>query len=96
MLAQSEHRKERAGWKRRHRLEVVACILREALDWSTKTRLVYRANLNFRLLAKYLDFLMEKGLLEQKRINRLLFYRATPKGRLWLTLYEKLISLLEC
>ena len=78
MLAQSEHRKERAGWKRRHRLEVVACILREALDWSTKTRLVYRANLNFRLLAKYLDFLMEKGLLEH--VSERDEYVLTKKG----------------
>ena len=93
MLALCEHRKgecEHGRWKRRHRLEVVACILQEALDWATKTRLVYRTNLNFKVLSKYLDFLMAKGLIEHKRFSRLNFYKTTQKGRMWLSLYVKL------
>ena len=97
MLAHSERvegEREHGRWKRRHRLEVVACILREALDWATKTRLVYRTNLNFKVLSKYLDFLMARGLIEHRRLSRLNFYRTTQKGRAWLSLYVKLVALL--
>ena len=98
MLAHRKHSegvREHRRWRRRHRLEVVACILREALDWATKTRLVYRTNLNFKVLSKYLDFLMAKGLIEHKRFGRLNFYKTTQKGRMWLSLYVKLTDLLD-
>jgi len=95
VLARSE-RKEGA-WKRRHRLEVIACILREALNGATKTRLVYRANLNFKILSRYLDFLISKGLVEQKHVGMVNYYQTTGKGRLWLALYRRMLDLLkEC
>ncbi|HEW89961.1 MAG TPA: hypothetical protein ENG43_01280 [Candidatus Bathyarchaeota archaeon] len=90
VLARVEHK----PWKRRGRLDVIACILREALEWATKTRLVYRANLNFRLLGKYLDFLISRGLLEKANVHSLTLYRTTKKGRVWLSLYAKLVELL--
>ena len=90
MLANSEHKR----WRRRHRLEVIACILREALDWVTKTRLVYRTNLNFKVLGKYLDFLMSKGLIEQRETDAMMFFRTTQKGRIWLSLYRRMVELL--
>ena len=85
----------KSAWKRRHRFEVIACILREASDWSTKTRLVYRTGLNFHVLAKYLGFLTSRGLLEQKQVDTLTLYRTTEKGRLWLTFYTRALELLE-
>jgi len=88
-------RREQEGWKRRHRLEVIACILREALNGATKTRLVYRANLNFKILSKYLDFLISRGLIEHKRTGTLNYYQTTTKGRIWLALYERMLSLLR-
>ena len=90
MLAQ----KERGAWKRRHRLEVIACILREALGGATKTRLVYRANLNFRVLGRYLDFLISRGLIEVRESGSMLYYFTTSKGRVWLTLYERMLEIL--
>lgn len=90
MLAQVEHK----PWRRRGRLDVIACILREALDWSTKTRLVYRTNLNFRVLGKYLDFLIAKGLVEKAEVRSIVLFRTTEKGRIWLTLYIRLMGLI--
>ena len=90
MLAQVE----RNPWKRRGRLDVIACILREALEWATKTRLVYRTNLNFRVLGKYLDFLTSRGLVEKADVQSLTLYRTTRKGRIWLALYRRLMELL--
>lgn len=91
MLAQCK----RNAWKRRHRFEVIACILREASDWATKTRLVYRTNLNFHILGKYLDFLISRGLIERRQMNTLTFYRTTRKGKLWLSCYSRVLDLLE-
>ncbi|OYT50725.1 hypothetical protein B6U66_05105 [Candidatus Bathyarchaeota archaeon ex4484_135] len=90
MLAHREH----GTWRRRHRLEVIACILREAMNGATKTRLVYRANLNFKLLARYLEFLMSRSLIEVKKIGSMSYYQTTAKGRLWLTLYERMLDIL--
>ena len=91
MLANSKQR----GWKRRHRLEVIACILREASDWSSRTRLVYRTNLNFRILGKYLSFLVKRGLMEEHQVDQIKVYRRTRKGEVWLMLYERMLKLLE-
>jgi len=86
--------REHGTWRRRHRLEVIACILREALNGATKTRLVYRANLNFKTLGRYLDFLLSRGLIEARRVGSMTYYQTTAKGRLWLTLYDRMLDIL--
>ena len=83
------------AWKRRHRLEVIACILREAGEWSSRTRLVYRTSLNFRVLGKYLGFLLERGLVEERQVDQVKLYHTTRKGELWLSLYKRMLRLLE-
>ena len=50
---------------KRNDLEVTADILRVAKGGAKKTHIVYQANLNFRMAKKYLDRLMERGLIEQ-------------------------------
>ena len=51
--------------KRRTKFDIVIAILDEASDDVTKTKIVYNANLNFNLATKYLDFLLEKGLVRK-------------------------------
>ena len=48
---------------RRHRLEIVTEILRNAKGGIQKTQLVYLTNINFTLLKKYQNLLVEKGLI---------------------------------
>lgn len=67
--------------------EIIADILKAASGQGvTKTSLVYRANLNFTRIEKYIQLLTRKSMLELYRIAKgneeqpLFFYRTTRKG----------------
>ena len=66
--------------KRRSKFDIVIAILDVVSGGATKTKIVYKANLNFNLATKYLDFLMEKGLV---RTNGSL-YEITGDGKTFL------------
>ena len=67
---------------RRSRLEVIADILAEAVKGANKTRIMYRANLNFLRFDRYLSDLLDKGLIvrENTSDNRVI-YRTTDRGK---------------
>ncbi len=68
--------------RRRSRIEVVADILAEALNGANKTRVMYRANLNFLRFERYLSELLEKELMVELNNPRSgVIYRTTDKGR---------------
>ncbi len=46
---------------RRHKLDIMADLLRLSKNGSKKTRLVYLANINFNMLKKYVTLLESKG-----------------------------------
>ena len=46
----------------RKRLEIIADILSVVRGGAKKTRIMYQANLSYRLLALYLEFVKEAGL----------------------------------
>ena len=46
---------------RRHKLDIMADLLRLSKNGSKKTRLVYLANINFNMLKKYVALLESKG-----------------------------------
>jgi len=63
---------------RRNKLEILSCILNLCkTDGSSKTRIVYQVNLNFKNAGLYLDWLVQRKYLEKE--GRL--YRITPIGR---------------
>ena len=74
---------------RRHRLEIVADILRKATGGIQKTQLVYHTNINFTLLKKYQGVLTEKGLIESA--NGQIY--ATEAGLEFLRKYEELMKI---
>ena len=78
---------------RRSGIEIIAEILEEARRGVTKTRLVYRTNLNFVVIRKHLDFLLEKDLLEIINENGEL-YMTTAKGFQFLDEYAKMKEIL--
>jgi predicted transcriptional regulator len=47
---------------------------------ATKTKIVYKANLNFNLATKYLDLLLEKGLVRTNSSR----YEITDEGKTFL------------
>lgn len=73
---------------RRHRLEIIADILRAADNGIQKTRLVYLTNINFTLLKRYQKILTEKGFIDSK--NEKIF--TTQEGRIFLSKYEELMT----
>ena len=66
--------------KRRSKFDIIIAILDVVSGGATKTKIVYGANLNFNIATKYLDFLLEKGLV---RINNSC-YEITEEGETFL------------
>jgi len=74
---------------RRNNLDICADILRVARLGAKKTRIVYRANLNFKILKNYLQMLGDNGLMKHEDG----FFITTSKGAQFLEQYSGLISL---
>lgn len=67
---------------RRSRTEVIIDILSEALMGANKTRIMYRANLNFLRFNDYLSEMLENGLLKGENDNNgRVLYKATEDGK---------------
>ena len=84
-----EHLKEclKESFKeRRGGLEIIADILLVAKEGEKKTQIVYKANLNFKRVGKYLPYLVDKGLIE----NRDNEYKTTERGKEFLKDYQKM------
>ena len=73
---------------KRNNLDICADILRVSRGGAKKTHLVYKANLNFNIVKKYIRGLTESGLLEK---NGERFY-VTDEGNLFIDRYDKLSS----
>lgn len=69
--------------RRRSRIEVICNILSEALGGANKTRLMYHCNLNFMRFNRYLQELLDSGLIECAGSNPdgVLLYKTSEKGR---------------
>ena len=65
--------------QRRSHVDIIAAILRIAKEGSRKTRIVYGANLNFKMLDEYLEKLGKAGLIAGHEGNGGLI-RTTDKG----------------
>ena len=73
---------------RRNDLDICADILRIAQSGAKKTHLVYRANLNFSIVKKYIRKLMEGGFLEAENGR----FFTTEGGVRFLKQYEEISS----
>jgi len=66
--------------KRRTKFDIVIAILDVVSGGATKTKIVYKANLNFNLATKYLDLLLEKGFVRTNSSR----YEMTDEGKVFL------------
>jgi len=71
---------------RRNDIDICAEILKVAKDGAKKTRVVYRANLNFTSVKNYLRRLMDGGLLKKDGAE----YKTTEKGTEYVRQYQAL------
>jgi len=77
--------------KRRNEIDICADVLRIAEEGAKKTNIVYGANLNFKIVKRYLSRLMERGLL----VSRDDIYSTTEMGLKFLEDYCSLTSMLD-
>ena len=73
--------------KNRSREEIIANILSVVMREPRKTHIMYRANLSYMLLCKYLAHLTEGKLIEYRKYEKV--YVMTDKGTNYLTNYEE-------
>jgi len=71
-------------------MDIIASILESATSGVKKTRIMYKAALNFRQLQRYLPLLIKRGLINYAETNKGAVYKTTEKGRDFLKKYEEL------
>ena len=74
---------------RRSRFEIIEEILSLAIDGTKKTSIVYRANLNFNVVNRYLDLLIQEDLISSAAgLERK--FKTTKKGLEFLKAFKSL------
>jgi predicted transcriptional regulator len=77
--------------KNRSRVDILANMLKVACGGAVKTRIMYRANLSYRQLVRYLAFLEQRGLIHREDdADNSSLYRVTEKGFEFLREYSRL------
>ena len=102
LLSSQKHSVLREGYKitegkKRDKIDICADILYSALEHTRKTHIIGKANLNDKLLKKYLPNLIERGLISKTKeeSTNLYLYRTTPKGEKFLRQINNLIRVIE-
>ena len=71
--------------KYRSRLQIIADVLSVVKEGAKKTRIMYQANLSYKLLTRYLDDVLESGLVRCENGD---CYELTQKGREFLARFD--------
>jgi predicted transcriptional regulator len=80
--------------KRRNNTDISVQILKIALKGARKSHIVYRANLNFEIVKKYLNKLNTSGLITHPSTTNHLF-QTTLKGAEYIHQYDNLNSFIN-
>jgi predicted transcriptional regulator len=81
--------------RRRDQLLIMTEIVGIALKGASKTQIMYRANLSFSQLKRYLALLSNHSLLEKSAYDRRVIYKATPKGVEFMERQQQIIDLIN-
>lgn len=81
--------------RRRTRIDILATILSAALNDKLKTRIMFKASLNYNQAEKYFDFLIKAGLLRKGMSGKRASYKTTDKGAEFIAKYKALKELIE-
>ena len=79
----------------RTKVEILASILKVAGTRTLKTHIMYKANLSFRQLERYLNFLETNGMLARTLDDDTLMFQVTEKGNEFLKDYERISTYLN-
>jgi len=75
---------------RRNDLDICVDILHVARKGAKKTHIVYKANLNFKIVKKYINRLIKTGMLSSAKDSSL--YVTTGQGIKFLVKYNELVT----
>ena len=81
--------------KRRDKLVIMTEILGIAVKGASKTQIMYKANLSFSQLKRYLALLSQHSLLKESVCAGRGIYKATPKGVEFMEIQRHLIDLIS-
>jgi predicted transcriptional regulator len=70
-------------------------IILIAMKGASKTQIMYKANLSFSQLKRYLALLLHHGFLEKNVHNGRVVYKATAKGMAFMERQRQIIDLLD-
>lgn len=79
----------------RGKIQIMADIVDLCKAGIRKTHLMYKGNLSYEQINRYLYELLEKELITQNLDDGILTYRATEKGRSFLQYYNMMLSILD-
>ncbi|HZW55878.1 MAG TPA: winged helix-turn-helix domain-containing protein [Nitrososphaerales archaeon] len=85
----------RDGRTHRDRMTVIASILELSLNGSLKTHIMYKVNLSFFKLRRFLEILLQNGLVRESmdhESSKVVYY-TTESGRAWLEKFKVLEQL---
>ncbi len=66
---------------RRSRHEIIVAILEIVVEEANITKIVYKANINFKMARNYINYLIEKEFVEVLSVNGRNVYKITEKGK---------------
>ena len=81
--------------KRRDKLVIMAEIIGISKKGTSKTHIMFKANLSFSQLNQYLSVLSRLGLLKKLANNGRVVFQATPKGLEFMERQQRVIDLLS-
>jgi len=77
---------------RRTRYHIRFDILNLCKESMKKTQIVYQCNLNFKIIQKYLSFLIERGYIAITKAKTRNLYRTTPKGNEYMDMLSPVVN----
>jgi predicted transcriptional regulator len=81
--------------KRRDKLVIMTEIIGIAIKGTSKTQIMYKANLSFSQLKRYLALLAHHSLLKKSAYDGKEIYKATPKGVEFMERQQQIIDLIN-
>jgi predicted transcriptional regulator len=85
----------RSTFEKRGRLEIIYEVLSVCRTPTNKTHILYRCNLSYAQLQKYLTYLISHGLLSSFKRDQREFFEITERGKEFLERYELLEAIVE-
>ena len=76
-------------------MDIIATILSITKEGTVKTQIMYKANLSFKQLNKYVNFISRRKLISAHESSHGVLYKTTVKGHKFLQDYKKIKEVLS-